>query len=155
MELCVYGLLKIQEILIFMQRSASLAFKSRPAAQDTSPFYKTLVYYHFYKTRHWHSCQMNTNCQNIIYAKWLQNRSTTQKVRELHFTSHLCIREIIYKFIIGMSNAKQTGSTVSCMGNRTVIIHRCRTFDRWRYRRVSNIKWLLVKQCRLSSCELH
>jgi hypothetical protein len=40
MELCVYGLLRIYvyEILIFMQRSASLAGNSRPAAQDISPF---------------------------------------------------------------------------------------------------------------------
>jgi len=59
----------------------------------------------------------NEHNQNIIHVKWLQNRSTIQKVRKLHFTSELCIREIIYKSIIGITNAKQTGGKVACMGS--------------------------------------
>ena len=37
-DLCVYGLLRIYEILIFMQRNASLGGNGRPVAQDISPF---------------------------------------------------------------------------------------------------------------------
>jgi len=37
MELCVCGLWRIYEILIFMQWSVSFAGNSRPAAQDISP----------------------------------------------------------------------------------------------------------------------
>jgi hypothetical protein len=38
MELGIYGLLRIYEILILMQQSASLAGNSRPEAQDISTF---------------------------------------------------------------------------------------------------------------------